>query len=454
MKRVLLWSFGFLGAGGVGLTIMAATREPTIARNTFVGEVNVGGLTKNAAAFRLRSWWDQKRREIPKLESRFVHAEALRRNYTAYGLSLDDSASLSAVPNERLWESIQRVAGIKGSPRQSFQPQFRFDATKIQWLSDAVEKSQKGVAPARVSLVDGRVVTAPEASRISLDSKRLEEALVESLLYGKAVLPTAEGPKKVSNEDLAKIKEVITTYSTRFPASQTSRNTNIQLASGKIDGTILMPGEVFSFNGTVGRRTQEAGYKLAGVYRNGRHDFDIGGGICQVASTLYNAALLANVKVVNRQCHSLPVPYVPLGRDATVSFGSADLKFQNPGPNPIAIARKYEKGKLTFYILGTKDPSISVKLESRALRSWSHGTKYVVDRSVPAGKTRVVDKGGSGHLAETYRVVYINNKPVKREFLGNSSYRGGPRIIAHNPSAPVTTSQGTTLPSSASGESQ
>ena len=211
---------------------------------------------------------------------------------------------------------------------------------------------------------------------------------------------------------------------------QESRYSNIRLASSKLNGLVLLPGERVSFNDTVGRRTEKGGFKLAGVYKNGKHDVDVGGGICQVSTTLYNAALLADLKIVQRHNHSMPVPYVPLGQDATVDYGALDLQIQNNSTSPIAISSEYHPGKLTFRILGRKDPGLRVKILSDGKQRWDAGTLVVVDPALAPGQKKVVDKGASGQSIKTYRVVYRDGREIRKESLGLSYYKGGQKVIA------------------------
>jgi vancomycin resistance protein YoaR len=193
-----------------------------------------------------------------------------------------------------------------------------------------------------------------------------------------------------------------------------------------------MPGDVFSFNETLGKRTMEDGYRLAPVLANGRHDVGIGGGICQVSSTLYNAVALANLKIVLRHNHSMASAYVPVGRDCTVSYPQLDFKFQNNGTTPVAISRTYTPGKLTFRILGQKVPGQVVKIQTAGHRSWGRGQKMEHDPSLPYGKRRVVEKGSSGHAITVYRIVTVNGTEVSREVLNKSHYPGALRIVAVN----------------------
>ena len=154
--------------------------------------------------------------------------------------------------------------------------------------------------------------------------------------------------------------QTLGTCTTKFARSNTNRNTNIQLATKACNGYVIQPGATFSFNTVVGQRTKARGYKEAGVYVNGQTDTGVGGGICQVSSTLFNAALESNMTIVARRAHSLPVSYLPRGRDATVSWGGPEFKFKNPYDYPVMIGTYYDKsGKLTMSILGPADAKIA-----------------------------------------------------------------------------------------------
>ena len=155
-------------------------------------------------------------------------------------------------------------------------------------------------------------------------------------------------------------------YST-FGAGTKGRITNITLASKSCDGVILMPGEIFSFNDALGERTVERGYKEATVYVNNSSTKGIGGGICQVSSTLFAAALYADLEIVERTNHSLAVGYLPLGMDAAVSWGTLDFRFRNNTDYPIRLSVTYEKGNINVEIWGTKETDTTVEITTEKL---------------------------------------------------------------------------------------
>lgn len=158
---------------------------------------------------------------------------------------------------------------------------------------------------------------------------------------------------KVTGDDLKTITTVLGSYQTTFNSSATNRTHNIAIASDKINGTLIESGKLFSFNTVVGERTAEAGYDDAPVFVNGKLEPGIGGGICQVSSTLFNAALLSGMTIEERTPHFEPVGYIPAGRDATVAYGYLDFAFKNPYKAPIYVVSNMEGDTLTVYILGT-----------------------------------------------------------------------------------------------------
>lgn len=149
--------------------------------------------------------------------------------------------------------------------------------------------------------------------------------------------------------------DVLGSFSTRYDASNKNRATNIELAANAINGKVLMPGEIFSFNGIVGNTTAAKGYKLAGAYSAGELVQNYGGGVCQVSSTVYNVALYANLEIVERYNHSAVVSYVDPGRDATISYGSRDFKFKNNREYAVKLNARATNGILEVEIKGISE---------------------------------------------------------------------------------------------------
>ncbi|MCD8146059.1 MAG: VanW family protein [Clostridiales bacterium] len=195
------------------------------------------------------------------------------------------------------------------------------------------------------------------------------------------------------------------TYTTKVSGTS-NRISNVKLAAEKVSGTILLSGEVFSYNDTVGERTEANGFKTAAAYLNGDTVQELGGGICQVSSTLYAACLYANLEIVQRQNHTYASSYIDLGLDATVSWGGPDYQFCNNTSYPIKIVADYSDGYLTVTLLGTKTNSNYVKMVSETLETIAYSTITKNDSSQYEGTSTVTQKGENGYKVQTYRQVY------------------------------------------------
>ena len=253
-------------------------------------------------------------------------------------------------------------------------------------------------------------------------------------------------PKKTIN-DLGEeaFPDLIATYTTRYDASNYNRSNNLSIAANKINGTIIMPGEIFSYNKVVGARTIEAGYKEAGAYSGGGVVQSVGGGICQISSTIYNTALLANLEIVDRSNHQFQTSYVAAGRDATVSWGYLDFKFKNTRTYPIKIVASAKNGvaKVSFY--GIKEETeYEVVIQSKIVSYIPYSVKYIEDSTLTQGKEVVEQSGHNGCKSEAYRILKLNGKVVSKTLLSRDTYDPMQRIVRRGTKQTTTT---TTKPS-------
>ena len=216
--------------------------------------------------------------------------------------------------------------------------------------------------------------------------------------------------------------DLLSQFSTSFTSSGYNRSNNIILSSAKLNGLVLMPGEEFSYNQAVGQRTRAAGFREAGAYSNGKVVQEVGGGICQVSSTLYNAVLYANLEIVERTNHYFNPGYVKAGLDATVSWGGPDFRFRNNRNYPIRIVTDTSGKKLKVYIYGLKtDDDCTVVLDPRYISS-------------ATGETRVVSSGSNGCKTATYKYVYDKNGTlISSECISRDTYSPHNKVVAVGP---------------------
>lgn len=224
--------------------------------------------------------------------------------------------------------------------------------------------------------------------------------------------------------------------------SNSNRTNNLRLACEAIDGLILKPGDVFSFNDTVGERTAAKGYKEATVYSGMQSVQELGGGVCQVASTLYYATLLADLEIVERRVHTFKVDYVPYGMDATVYWGSLDYRFKNNTDYPIRIDASVHDGVVDIEFVGTETKDYYVKMTYDILDTYSWETEYkeITDGSYADGE--VIQSAYTGYKVKSYKSKYDRqtDELISTEFEADSSYSKRNKVVAvvPRPTTPPT----------------
>lgn len=234
-----------------------------------------------------------------------------------------------------------------------------------------------------------------------------------------------------TEEDLGQCTSVLGTYTTNYYTSTWGRRENIATATGKISGTILYPGEEFSTLDTVCPFTYENGYQVAHAYANNKVVESLGGGACQVSTTLYNAVLRAELEVSERHNHSMTVSYVQPSEDACItSSGGLDFKFVNDSDYPVYIYGKAENGEITMTIFGKEErpENRDVEFQAQILSRTPSWTKHEKDNTLKKGKTRT-EYGYTGYSSQLVKIVKEDGKEISRDIVNKSNYASTPTII-------------------------
>ena len=276
----------------------------------------------------------------------------------------------------------------------------------------------------RVEVIPGRAGTVLDVEgSMQAIRRQVFAAIAEGQSDVREVtLPFNEQQPRITTDALSAIDAILGSYSTSFASSSQNRAHNVEISARSMHGHVLLPGETFSFNNTVGARTAARGYRIAPVIVNGQMDSGLGGGVCQVSTTLYNAVLLANLPIVSRSHHSRPSSYVPSGLDATVSYNAIDFRFRNGMDTPIVVETGTANRRLLVRILG-KGPAPNVVVERSGISALPGRTITRNDPKLPKG-TRKVEKGGGGLAITVTRVA-----GGKREVVSRDRYIGAPTII-------------------------
>ena len=240
----------------------------------------------------------------------------------------------------------------------------------------------------------------------------------------------------VTTEEISGEYGMIAYAVTNASSSSSNRLSNIKLALQLINGTCLEPGETFSFNDTVGKRTTERGFKMATAYSGGEVTEDVGGGICQVSTTLFNAAVKSDMEIVERHNHSLTVSYVDKGKDAAVNWNSQDLKFKNTSDdNVYIVCFLTDEKRVVFGLFGKVLPNgETIEIDAETTGTIDYETVYQASLSLLPGTTSVVQKGKNGYTAVAYKVRKdADGNTISRELLCKSTYKATNEIIEYGP---------------------
>ena len=447
MKKVNIWgTFFAAAAAAVFFAGPAYGKEKTLPDGFFVGEISLGGMTEEQAR-------------------QAVAAEAER--LSERKITLDIAGNVSSVTAEKLgvsWSNkdvVERAMDQVSSGNLVRQYMMRKDTEKSpvhipletrvdESKAESFIKSQtEGLMdePQNASIVrtDGAFQITPGVSGKVVDMAATKMALDQALLNQsqdevRATAVVAEKQPDIVEEDLASIGDVLGTFTTDFSSSGSSRSGNLSNGASKINGHVLMPGETLSGYECMHPFTTANGYYTAAAYEGGRVVDSIGGGVCQIATTLYNAALRAELEITQRQNHSMVVGYVKPSMDAAIAGTVKDIKITNNYSTPIYVEGYTENRKLTFTIYGkeTRPGNRTVEYVSETLSSFSPGAPAEqVDPSMAPGSRRQVQSAHRGVKSRLWKVVTVDGVETERTLLHTDTYNASKAIVLVGPPVPA-----------------
>lgn len=421
-----------------GTTSYAKTTSDEIAMGVYVEEVNVSGMTKEEAKAAVNEYVMGKTEEKITLS---VGDQELNVSRADLGVTwsnqdvIDEAFELGKSGN-----LIRRYKALKDLEfdNKVYKLDYTADSELIQTVvtEQCTKYNQKATnvglkkTASGFEVVDGKQgVVVDEAAAADVILNFIEgDYNAENT---KVAIPTMISEPIGSAEELAKVKDLLGTFQTSFKSSGSDRSQNVRTGTGHIDGTVLYPGETFSTYEYVNPFTVENGYAMAGSYLNGKVVDSLGGGICQVSSTLYNAVLMAELEVVERSPHSMMVNYVQASADAAIAGTYKDFKFKNSTNAPIYIEGYTTDSKqVVFNIYGaeTRDSNRTIKYTNKVLESTPAATQLVADPAQGIGY-RVIESGHNGCKAELYKEVYVNGVLQSSERVNKSNYQVSNRMV-------------------------
>lgn len=303
---------------------------------------------------------------------------------------------------------------------------YTYNQEKLNEILNSIKKSENIIAQnAMIKRINGTFDITEGNNGSIIDETVLNEDISQILNLDKneSTLVFNETVPQYTSEAYSNFV-LIGTYSTKYNINSTDRNKNLAQACNKINNTVLFPGEVFSTNEKFGETTIENGYAMSNIIVNNELVEGVGGGVCQISSTLYNAVLRAELPIVERVNHSLQVSYAPIGFDATLANPYIDFKFENNQDTPILVNAYIDRGKATVNIYGEEihDSSRSLVFRSELVSTTEATTTYVDDNTIPKGQEVIKTTPLNGQVIDTYKDVYENGKLIETDYIARSTY--------------------------------
>ncbi len=339
------------------------------------------------------------------------------------------------------YEALARLSSAK----VDFEMTDQYDTAKLDEIITGIQgEVEQPAKDATIKLESGKFVIGDEQVGYTLDTEdcraKLNSAL-DTRDSAELELKVVEVQPTRTRAELSKIQDMIGEFSTTYNSGEVDRSKNLQVGSSKIDGIVLMPGESFNYNDTVSPVNEASGYRNASTILDGEYVPGMGGGLCQVSTTLYNAVIRAELEVTERYAHSLKPSYVKLGQDAAMSIGGKNFQFKNNSSAPIYIQAYASGGKLVARIYGVEehDPSRKVSFETVVVKEYEKPAEKVTeDPTQPEGYRKVTHKGYTGCKVDVYKIVTQNGKTT-REYFSSSSYMSTADQVTIGTAKPAST---------------
>ncbi len=420
----------------------------------YIDRVHVGGMTREEAARAVAAANDMSGREFDitvSIGNKGWHVNSERvpvsRNVdemveTAWAAARGNTTGIRGTGTTPFRERVQQVSDLRTAPL-SLETRQDYDHEALRTMAEGiVNYVNRDPVNSQVASFDfgTRAFTfTDDVAGARIDADDLYGKLTGLLDAGETVTTLRVEPEKLLAEmtkaELVNRFGLISTYSTTTTKDK-NRNTNIDLSAKAINGMTVLPGETFSFNQATGPRTAEKGYKEAPAISGGQSRDEVGGGVCQTSSTLFNAVARADLEILERNPHAWPSSYIEKGFDATVNWPGLDFRFKNNTEWPVFIVAEYANRKITVNLYGMSlGADVKIDLESVVIREIPRpeGTDYELNPELSPGESKITVTGRKGYEVETWKVWYHAGKESKRELLFTTTYKAYKQKVEYNP---------------------
>lgn len=407
-----------------------------ICNNVFIDDIDVSGMNAKEAKKAVQKKIDTYKKTKVTLvaEEAKVDVTLDELGFSMSNLDQQIKAALSYGKSGSIWSRNSAIKELEKN-KKVLSAVYAVDEKAVTKVIDEKMPELEGSAKdATLTRKDGVFVITDSRKGVAIDIESSVQVIETyfnktwSKKDGTIELVVKVEEPKVTREDFEQVKDLLGTFTT-YCGTGGGRVQNIVSGASHINGAVIMPGETYSANAAMEPYTKENGFAEAGSYENGKVVQSMGGGICQVSSTLYNAVILSELEIVERAAHSMLVNYVKPSMDAAIAGDFKDLKFKNNTDAPIYIEGFVKNGNITFNVFGkeTRDSSRKVSYEHEVLSQTPASKKFVATAD-PVGTKKMSSSGHTGMKARLWKVVTENGQEVSRTIVNNSTYRSSEEI--------------------------
>lgn len=432
LKIAIFLSLLIVSLGNVVLS-NAIEFEGKINKNIYVRDINLSNLTKKEAMEKINKALDENS-SFSLIFDEKEYSFCKNDVGTSYDVEEVVEKAYNIGRDKGIIANMKTRSSLAMGKKVILDYSITYDEKKLdKYLKELNKKIYIKPTSATIRIINGKIVITKEKNGYKLNEDELKNTIIRKIkdMDNKdEIIPTLSVKPFYSYKELSKINTVLGSFETYFNANNYNRSNNIKLAANATSNILLDKGEIFSFNSCIQKSHINKYLKEAPVIVNGKPEKGIGGGMCQVSSTIYNAALYSGMKIINVRNHSIPSPYIEMGRDATVSGGTIDLKFSNKFDNPIFIYNRIVGNKIVCTIYGNKKDNKDIEVITETTDILNNRIIRRNSEKYDLGVKTIEQEGRKGYKVQTYR-VYKDTLGKETEYIGQSYYPPQDKIIIY-----------------------
>ncbi|SCH99030.1 Uncharacterized vancomycin resistance protein [uncultured Clostridium sp.] len=406
-------------------------REGKIHKNIYVEDIDLSNLSKKEAKDKITKVINENNELILKFSegNYYINKNDLGVSYMV-NEAIDEAYNVCK--ENKFLEDIKVKINLDLGKKKIITLKYNYDDQK---LNECIENigNELYISPvnATIRVDNGKFVKTKEVYGRNINKDILKEKFIQSFedIYVNSIdIPEQNIEPKYKEDELSKIDTVLGTYETYFNPKVINRVENIKIASNATKNILIGKDEEFSFNSIIIKSKAAKEMKEAPVIINGKVEKGLGGGICQVSSTIYNAALYAGMNITNVKNHSIPSAYISKGRDATVSLGDIDFKFRNKFNTPVLIYNEVFDNRIVSTIYGNKEDKKEIEIITEVTETLPNKTIEKESKDLYEGERVVEQDGRIGYKVSTFR-IYKSESQERKELIYNSFYPPMDKVI-------------------------